>query len=130
MFNGSHGRLELEVVESTHRTPSDPQLTGGQIHGTAALPNPGPVTVRIQRLWEPAQDIPVKYEHGDHGGGDKRMLNVLFGPLEGEAHDAGDAAKQSADERDGTYALAVGLMANESFRTGKFVSFESLGLGI
>ncbi|CAE6519828.1 unnamed protein product [Rhizoctonia solani] len=130
MFNGSHGRLELEVVESTHRTASDPLTTGGQIHGTAALPNPGPVTVKVQRLWEPAQELPVQYEHGDHGGGDKRMLNVLFGPLPGESFDTGDASKQSADERDGTYALAVGLMANESFKTGKFVTFESLGLGI
>ncbi|KAG9094339.1 hypothetical protein FS749_012678 [Ceratobasidium sp. UAMH 11750] len=130
MFNGSHGRLELEVVESTHRTPSDPQLTGGQIHGTAALPNAGHASVKIQRLWEPPQIIPVEYEHGDHGGGDKRMLNVLFGPLQGEITDSGDAAKQSADERDGTYALAVGLMANESFKTGKFVTFESLGLPI
>jgi hypothetical protein len=58
------------------------------------------------------------------------MLNVLFGPLPGENLDTGDASKQSADERDGTYALAVGLMANESFKTGKFVTFESLGLGI
>ncbi|KAG8741425.1 hypothetical protein FRC10_002872 [Ceratobasidium sp. 414] len=130
MFNGSHGRLELEVVESTHRTPSDPQLTGGQIHGTAALPNAGHASVKVQRLWEPPQIIPVEYEHGDHGGGDKRMLNVLFGPLQGEVTDSGDAAKQSADERDGTYALAVGLMANESFKTGKFVTFESLGLPI
>ncbi|CAE6464413.1 unnamed protein product [Rhizoctonia solani] len=130
MFNGSHGRLELEVVESTHRSASDPLTTGGQIHGTAALPNPGPVTVKIQRLWEPAQELPVEYEHGDHGGGDKRMLNVLFGPLPGESVDTGDASKQSADERDGTYALAVGLMANESFKTGKFVTFESLGLDI
>lgn len=130
MFNGSHGRLELEVVESTHRTPSDPQLTGGQIHGTAALPNAGSASVKVQRLWQPAEELPVVYEHGDHGGGDKRMLNVLFGPLGGEEFDAGDAAKQSADERDGTFALAVGLMANESFRTGKFVTFESLALGI
>ncbi|CAE6415777.1 unnamed protein product [Rhizoctonia solani] len=130
MFNGSHGRLELEVVESTHRSASDPLTTGGQTHGTAALPNPGPVTVKVQRLWEPVQELPVEYEHGDHGGGDKRMLNVLFGPLPGESFDTGDASKQSADERDGTYALAVGLMANESFKTGKFVTFESLGLDI
>ncbi|KAJ1305158.1 hypothetical protein OPQ81_000192 [Rhizoctonia solani] len=130
MFNGSHGRLELEVVESTHRTASDPLTTGGQIHGTAALPNPGHASVKVQRLWEPAQELPIEYEHGDHGGGDKRMLNVLFGPLPGETLETGDASKQSADEKDGTYALAVGLMANESFKTGKFVTFESLGLGI
>ncbi|EEB97659.1 hypothetical protein MPER_02980 [Moniliophthora perniciosa FA553] len=57
------------------------------------------------------------------------MLNVLFGPLKGESLDTGDASKQSADERDGAKALAVGLAANESFKTGKFVEISSLGFG-
>ena len=47
----------------------------------------------------------------------------------GELVDTGDASKQSADEKDGARALAVGLAANESFKTGKFVEIESLGLG-
>lgn len=35
MFNGSHGRLELEVVESTHNSLEEPALVGpGSIHGT------------------------------------------------------------------------------------------------
>ena len=37
MFNGSHGRLELEVVESTHNSLDEPALVGpGSIHGTRA----------------------------------------------------------------------------------------------
>ncbi|KAI0088397.1 NAD(P)-binding protein [Irpex rosettiformis] len=127
MFNGDQGRLELEVVESQFRETSDPQLTGGQIHGKAALPNPGEATIKVQNLWKRSELIPVKYEHGEHGGGDRRMLSVLFGPLPGEQADTGDASKQSANERDGALALAVGLLANESFKSGTFEHVKNLG---
>lgn len=128
MFNGSQGRLELEVVEAQYRLADDPQVAGGQIHGKASLPNPGAASVRLHRLWQKPEDLPVVYEHGEHGGGDRRMLSVLFGAQPGESVDTGDASKQGANERDGALALAVGLMANESFRTGKFVRIEDLGL--
>ncbi|KAH7102699.1 NAD(P)-binding protein [Auriculariales sp. MPI-PUGE-AT-0066] len=128
MFNGSHGRLELEVVESTHRLPADGESLGGLIHGVAALPHAGAAKVTVQKLWEETRELPVHYDHEGHGGGDARMLNVLFGPLPGDAPETGDAALQSANERDGALALAVGLMANESFKTGKFVDIESLRL--
>jgi hypothetical protein len=128
MFNGSHGRLELAVVESLYRAPSDGEGLGGLIHGTDALPHAGEAKVMLQRLWEPPQDIPVHYDHAGHGGGDDRMLSVLFGPAPGEQVDTGDASKQSANEIDGARALAVGLMANESFKTDKFVNIEDLNL--
>jgi hypothetical protein len=127
MFNGDQGRLELEVVESQYREVSDPQLTGGRIHGNAPPPNPGEATVKLHRLWQKPEFLPIKKEHGSHGGGDTRMLSVLFGPLQGEQVDTGDASKQSANEKDGAMALAVGLLANESFKSGKFEHVSDLG---
>lgn len=126
MFNGDQGRLELEVVESQFRTADDPQTTGGQIHGKAAPPNPGEATIKLHHLWQKPEYLPIKMEHGSHGGGDSRMLNVLFGPLPGHAVDTGDASKQSANERDGANALAVGLLANQSFKTGEFAHVRDL----
>ena len=126
MFNGDQGRLELDVVESRYREVSDPQLTGGQIHGNAPPPNPGEATVKLQRLWQKPELLPITMEHGSHGGGDRRMLSVLFGPLPGEDVDTGDASKQSASERDGAMALAVGLLANESFQDGQFHTIQEL----
>ncbi|EJU03256.1 oxidoreductase [Dacryopinax primogenitus] len=130
MFNGTKGRLELEVVESTHRLRQGPATSGGAVHGTSPLPNPGPSRVTLHPLWEPARELPIVAEHGSHGGGDKRMLNVLFGPRPGESVDEGDASKQAATERDGTAALAVGLAANESMTTGEFVKIKDLKLGL
>ncbi|KAM0749085.1 NAD(P)-binding protein [Meredithblackwellia eburnea MCA 4105] len=129
MFNGTEGRLELSVVESTHRIPGTAMGAGGTaIHGSAAAPHPGPVSVKLQRLWEEAIELPVVIDHANHGGGDKRMLNVLFGPVPGEVEDMGFAAKQGATEIDGTRALAVGLAANESFATGRMITISELGI--
>ncbi len=90
------------------------------------MPNPGPASVILHPLWQKPIELPVKYEHGNHGGGDGRMLNVLFGPTEGEEVEAGDASKQQSTERDGALALAVGLLANESFKDGKFHDVSEL----
>ncbi|KAJ7594766.1 NAD(P)-binding protein [Mycena floridula] len=128
VFNGSQGRLELNVVESQYRLASDGEGMEGLIHGTASLPHAGGVKVTLHKLWQKPEDIPVVYDHQGHGGGDRRMLSVLFGPAPGEAIETGDASKQSANERDGAMALAVGLMANESFKTGKFMSLKDLNL--
>lgn len=128
MFNGSLGRLELEVVESHYRAPSSGDGMDGLIHGTEGLPNAGGASVTLHKLWEKPMKLPAEIDHAGHGGGDVRMFNVLFGPTPGEVEETGDASKQSANEKDGALALAVGLMANESFRTGKFVTLESLNL--
>ena len=126
MFNGSHGRLELEVVESQYRLRSDMEGMDGLIHGNNALPHAGDIKVTLQKLWEKPVQIPVEVDHSGHGGGDKRLLSVLFGPLPGEEVETGDAAQKSANEVDGAMALAVGLLANESFKTGNFVDVDSL----
>jgi hypothetical protein len=129
MFNGSHGRVELDVVESSFREPQGPKITGsGTVHGTEAAPNAGHARITVQKLWEQAREVPVAYTHEGHGGGDARMLSVLFGARPGESVDDGDAAKQRAGVEDGTMALAVGLAANESFVTGRFVKVADLGL--
>lgn len=128
VFNGSHGRLELRVVESEYRLATDGEGMDGLIHGTQALPHAGEVKVTLQHLWEKPQDIPVVFDHAGHGGGDARMLSVLFGPLPGDVAETGDASKQGANERDGAMALAVGLLANESFKSGKFVHVRDLAL--
>lgn len=80
MFNGSRGRLELSVCESEYRIPSTGE---GLLHGATPLPNVGPTSITLHPLWEKPVKLDVVVDHGGHGGGDKRMLSVLFGPLEG-----------------------------------------------
>jgi hypothetical protein len=55
------------------------------------------------------------------------MLTALYGPADpGDEPEAGDAARQSADQRDGAMALAVGVAANGCFLTGQPVRIADL----
>lgn len=68
MFNGDQGRLELEVVESSHRTPMNKGgSTAGATHGEKALPNEGHKKITLQRLWKTKEDVPFVEGTGGHG---------------------------------------------------------------
>ena len=114
MFNGSRGRLELEVVESDHVSPAvagDGQ--GRSLHGAEAAAEGGSVSLRLRPFWQPPRrgaESPATTATG-HGGADARMTAVLFGA-------ADRPAGRSATARDGALALLTGLAANESIATG------------
>ncbi|MEU8569364.1 Gfo/Idh/MocA family oxidoreductase [Streptomyces pathocidini] len=129
MFNGTGGRLELEVEESLWQPPRITNTSGqGAIHGDKALANAGGPRILLRPLWEAPREVAVaSYDHAGHGGGDERMLNSLFGPVDPSTPvDTGDAAQQRATEADGALALATGLAANESFTTGTPVTTNDL----
>lgn len=150
MFNGDQGRLELEVVESSHRTPMNKGgETSGATHGEKALPNEGHKKITLQQLWKTKEDVPFVEGTGGHGtcisavrtwwrvtsadgrvgGGDDAMLDQIFGPRPGHEEKTNAATRLGANQIDGALAMAVGLAANESFKTGKLVSIEEL-LGV
>jgi hypothetical protein len=129
MINGDKGRLELEVVESSFRLPKGKgEDAAGAVHGEAELPNAGHQRITLHPLWQTAQDVPFESGVGGHGGGDEAMLDQIFGPRDGvERKTAVD--RLSANQIDGALAMAVGLAANESFKTGKMVKIDEL-LGV
>ncbi|MGW6733788.1 Gfo/Idh/MocA family protein [Streptomyces sp. NPDC055013] len=112
-FNGSEGRLELLVEESTWTRPrprtnaSDPVLHGAGVEDTA-----GRTELLLRRSWEKPREIKVATGEGGHGGGDVRMLADLFGTR------APDPLSRAADAADGARSLVTGLAANRSFETG------------
>ncbi|MGX1479587.1 UNVERIFIED_CONTAM: putative dehydrogenase [Streptomyces canus] len=131
MFNGSGGRLELEVEESRWQAP----LTGitsasGAVHGDSAADHAGGARLTLRPLWRPPVDVPLVTAHEAHGGGDPRMLDALFGPVDPGTdpvrEDAGAATHPTATERDGALALGVGLAANRCFETGRPVRVRDL----
>lgn len=126
MVNGDQGRLELEVVESSHREAITRE---GVTHGERELPNAGGVSLSVQKLWGRREEVQVQMGEGGHGGGDEAMLDELFGPKPGAQTVKTPAGRLSANEVDGALAMAVGLAANESFKTGKLVSIDEL-LGV
>ncbi|WP_405608543.1 Gfo/Idh/MocA family protein [Streptomyces sp. NBC_00076] len=132
MFNGSAGRLELEVEESRWQPPLSRITSGsGAVHGDTAAENAGGARLTLRPLWRPPVDVPLVTAHEAHGGGDPRMLDALFGPVgPGQPADAGARTHPTATERDGALALAVGLAANQCFESGLPVRVRDLVPGV
>lgn len=121
MFNGSRGRLELEVVESDFVSPQAAgELKGAALHGVQAAVEEGWAKLTVRPFWEPPREVPVSgYTRSGHGGADARMTAVLFG-----GHT--DPMNRAATARDGALALLTGLAANRSFETGQPVRVADL----
>ncbi|GAA1184843.1 Gfo/Idh/MocA family oxidoreductase [Streptomyces hebeiensis] len=116
-FNGSEGRLELLVEESTWARPR-PRTDGvsAVMHGAAAGDEAGRTELLLRRFWEEPRALTPATGEGGHGGGDVRMLADLFGDRDPAVP---DALGRAADAADGARSLVTGLAANESFATGR-----------
>ncbi|MFJ8358164.1 Gfo/Idh/MocA family protein [Streptomyces sp. NPDC093984] len=112
-FNGSEGRLELLVEESTWSPRGTRDgVTGPVLHGAETDARAGRTELLLRRFWERPRELKVATGEGGHGGGDVRMLADLFGER------AEDPLGRAADATDGARSLVTGLAANRSFETG------------
>ncbi len=103
MVNGTEGRLELDVEERSYVSGSG--STAGRGEGRSSL--------TLRRHWERPQSVDIEgADDPGHGGGDRRLLDELFG----EAGD--DPLGRAAGSFDGAWALLTGVAANRSFATG------------
>ncbi|GAB3237069.1 Gfo/Idh/MocA family oxidoreductase [Glycomyces halotolerans] len=119
-FNGTQGRLELLVVENDHVNPSLKGPNGASVHGTHEAAEEGWYELTLHPFWTKPSKIDVgDYQRKGHGGGDERMLAVLF-------DGASDPHDRSATARDGVNALAAGLASNVSIATGQPVAVADL----
>ncbi|MEU4293284.1 Gfo/Idh/MocA family oxidoreductase [Kribbella sp. NPDC026596] len=113
MFNGSRGRLELNVEESTWTMPNQRvESARGAVHGDLAAPTAGRTSITLRPLWSPPIDHTVPHDHAGHGGADARVLAALLDDDPTEDADVADA-------RQAALALVTGLAANQSFTTGQ-----------
>jgi predicted dehydrogenase len=131
MFNGSRGRLELEVVESDYVSPrAAGGLKGSALHGVDAAAEEGWATLTVRQYWERPRQIPVSgYTRQGHGGADKLMTAELFGADDAggeERANTADPLGRGATARDGALALLTGLAANRSFETREPVTVADL----
>jgi hypothetical protein len=65
-------------------------------------------------------DVEVEEGEGGHGGGDKVMLNDIFGnPPE-------DVFKRAAGYEDGARSILTGIAANKSIASGRPIDVDTL----
>ena len=101
-FNGSKGRIELMVRETSYINAGGSSQEEGAAEGIQLYHFPLHGEPRV---------VPVAMGEGGHGGGDNRMLADIFG-----GSNSGGAF--AADFRDGAMSILTGLAANRSFQTG------------
>jgi predicted dehydrogenase len=114
VFHGTRGRVALETVER------------GYVRSDGALvrpPLPEHSRITVQPQFSQAYELAMPNTAGLHGGGDRVMLERLFGG-------GSDAHGLAADERAGAWSALVGIAANASLARGAPVSLADLATGI
>ncbi|WP_432562045.1 Gfo/Idh/MocA family protein [Kineococcus sp. SYSU DK003] len=141
-FNGTGGRLELEVVERSRVDAAavaagarpgkdapavDPSAaatdgTHGSGSGDHRERRPWGSRLVLQPLWEAAAEVPIPTGGGAHGGGDAMLLDDVF---RGPGH---DPLGRPAGYLDGVRSVLVGVCANASLVSGGAVDTRSHAL--
>lgn len=122
-FNGTKGRLELNVVESAYVSgKSDDHNFSKNVKGAADHAVEEPTTLTLQRHWEKPQILEIDQANaGGHGGADTIMLRDLFAPDQ-----MNDPLGRAAGHTDGALSILTGIAANQSIKTGQAVAVKSL----
>jgi predicted dehydrogenase len=115
-FNGTKGRLEHRIVESTYVNDGAGGVQGGIAENG--------VTTRVIPIRGAPRTIEPWTGTGGHGGGDKIMLDEIFLP----APDA-DKYLRASNEHAGAASILIGVAANECFKTGQPVHIKNLVTG-
>ncbi|KAJ5227101.1 uncharacterized protein N7469_007107 [Penicillium citrinum] len=110
-FNGTQGRLELDVLEQSYVNSGGDQNKEGAVAHTKIMLHP---------MFAPPSEISIIEEEGGHGGGDPKLLNDLFGNPEPDNLD------RAASHVDGAMSILTGIAANKAIRTGQVVQVEDL----
>jgi predicted dehydrogenase len=115
-ITGTKGRLEIYDKHGSHiiAGQSDADLAAAQTKGAEQ-------SLRLFPMFHPPQEIEVPSGEGGHGGADPRMLQDIFAP-----GSAPDPFGRAASHEDGAAAVALGIAANESIRTGLPVMVNEL----
>ena len=118
MFNGSRGRLELDVKERPYVSGA-----GADTDPTAQAAAEASTRLSLHPLWQRPSELAVDVDEraGAHGGGDERLLRDLFAP-----GTVADDLGRAAGPLDGAYAALTGVAANTALATARPVPVRSL----
>jgi len=110
-FNGSKGRIELKVVETSYVNGGGDKALEGAAVGSSIIVFP---------MFGEPYSVELQTAKGGHGGGDPVLLNDLFGVP------APDPLNRAASHVDGAMSIMTGIAANQSIRTGLPVRVSDL----
>ena len=110
-FNGTKGRIQLSVIESTYVN------AGGDVSEEGAVKK---TSITVFPMFDAPYNVEIEKKVGGHGGGDPVLLNDLFGVQEYDPYN------RAASHVDGAMSILTGIAANESIKTGVLVKVKDL----
>jgi hypothetical protein len=121
VFNGTKGRLEINVVEKAFVEAHQPDelIIPGMRELTSDKKTMVPQII-LQQLWGKPKVVEYEESAGGHGGGDTLLLQDVF--VGGRVDPLGHAAGYV----DGANSILTGIAANESIRTGLPIKVKDL----
>lgn len=111
VFNGSRGRIEVNIVEKSYVNAGGEKSQEGAIEG---------MKLTVFPMFAEPYSVGIEEGIGGHGGGDRVMLNDIFGIPEE------DRFKRAASHIDGAKSILTGIAGNISLRTGLPVCVKDL----
>ncbi|WP_409344489.1 Gfo/Idh/MocA family protein [Paenibacillus sp. MBLB4367] len=111
VFNGSKGRMEVNIVEASHIIAAGRSEDDGKVKDKS---------ITVYPMFEAPYEVDIPEGVGGHGGGDRVMLNDIFG-VPGE-----DRFHRAASHVDGAMSILTGVAGNISIRTGQPVNVDEL----
>jgi predicted dehydrogenase len=120
-FNGTKGRIDLEVEERPYVSGAKGDFNMPELRGTEPLPEETRPEIIVQPLWGKQAIVPIEQDAGGHGGGDVRLLEDLFAPE--RPH---DPLGRAAGPLDGVRSILTGIAANRAMQTGQPVRIADL----
>lgn len=106
-FTGTNGRIELDVAEEVYIN------AGGDADKEGCLKHK---SITVQNLFGKRYEVEIEEGEGGHGGGDKVLLNDIFGTPDEDPY------KRAAGYEDGAMSILTGISANKSIASGVAVN--------
>jgi len=120
-FNGTKGRIEVEVAENSYVSGSGQDQNRPDLVRGREIELKETTRILVRPLWgKPWEATLEAGVEAGHGGGDIRLLRDIF-----IGTDA-DPLGRAADHRAGTDSIMVGIAANRSLATGLPVRIADL----
>ena len=111
VFNGSKGRMELDVLEKSYVNAGGDKAAEGATKYEK---------ITIFPMFAESYEVPIEKQEGGHGGGDPILLNDIFGvPTEDKFH-------RAANQIDGAMSILTGVAANKSIASGLPIQIDTL----
>lgn len=111
VFNGSKGRMELDVLEQSYVNAGGDKAKEGATKYKK---------ITVIPMFSEAYEVPIEEAVGGHGGGDPILLNDIFGvPKEDKFH-------RAANQVDGAMSILTGVAANKSIASGLPIQVDDL----